>query len=117
MSPGIKTTSIVWGAWAIGMAASAAATLQRFERQGMGAVTAAQGLRALSHIVASTSKELVRLALQKLHFYCLVKLIVQTPSPQMNSFLMAVHAATISATKVQSSQRLLKQVDVVLKSC
>lgn len=56
---GKEATSIVWGAWATGMAANAAATLQRFERQGMGAVTASQGLTALSHILSSISSEMV----------------------------------------------------------
>lgn len=55
MYPGFGTVSIIWGAWAVGMAATAAATLRRFERLGMGAITPARGLAALAHVLATAS--------------------------------------------------------------
>lgn len=47
---GHGSLSIVWGAWATGMAAAAAATLHRFERLGMGAIPPASGLKALARV-------------------------------------------------------------------
>lgn len=47
----------MWGAWAMGMAAADAATLQRFERLGMGSIMPIVGLTALASILASPSRE------------------------------------------------------------
>ena len=51
-SAGLPCTSIMWGAWAFGMAAAAPATLRRLERAGMGALGPAQGLAALAGLLA-----------------------------------------------------------------
>jgi hypothetical protein len=45
-------SSIMWGAWAIGMAAEAN-ILQRLERAGMGAIPPLDGLNALAGILES----------------------------------------------------------------
>lgn len=41
----------MWGAWALGMAASSPAMLRRLERAGMGAIQPAQGLAALAALL------------------------------------------------------------------
>ena len=49
---GVAVMSVRWGAWATGMAASEA-TLRRFQRMGMGALQAVEGLRVLSLVMQS----------------------------------------------------------------
>lgn len=51
MLAGLPCTSTMWGAWALGMAASAPAMLRRLERAGMGAIQPAQGLAALAGLM------------------------------------------------------------------
>ena len=51
MLAGLPCTSTMWGAWALGMAASAPAMLPRLERTGMGAIQPAQGLAALAGLM------------------------------------------------------------------
>lgn len=45
--------SVMWGAWATGMAAADAAILQRFERLGMGSIKPAAGLAALAAVLSA----------------------------------------------------------------
>lgn len=47
---GLPATSVMWGAWALGMAATPA-TLLRFERMGMGAIRPSLGLQALEALL------------------------------------------------------------------
>ena len=48
--------SVMWGAWALGMAASDPATLARFARMGMGAIRPAQGLLVLAGVLAASPR-------------------------------------------------------------
>ncbi|KAK9803914.1 hypothetical protein WJX72_004698 [[Myrmecia] bisecta] len=56
---GISATSIMWGAWATGMAASDPSIARRFERLGMGLIQPAAGLEALSRARQSRNAQVV----------------------------------------------------------
>ena len=45
--------SVMWGAWALGMAASDKAMLARFQRMGMGVIQPPAGLTALAQLLAA----------------------------------------------------------------
>lgn len=60
MGPGLRSVSVMWGAWAAGMAASDAATAQRFQRLGMGIIQPHAGLAALARILATSSEAQVQ---------------------------------------------------------
>lgn len=51
---GLSASSILWGPWAVGMAAAKPAILARFRKAGLQAFTPVTGLRALSAAMAST---------------------------------------------------------------
>lgn len=54
---GKKTCSIIWGAWAMGMAAEQAGFLQRLARVGLGAITPSQGLGALQTMLSTSHSQ------------------------------------------------------------
>ena len=54
---GMPFSSIVWGAWAKGMATSNASMLARFAKHGMGAIRPSFGLRILADMMRVTSPE------------------------------------------------------------
>ena len=60
LAAGLRSVSVMWGAWAAGMAASDAATAQRFQRLGMGIIQPHAGLAALARILATTSETQVQ---------------------------------------------------------
>ena len=49
--------SIMWGAWAVGMAAEQRGFLQRLGRAGLGAITPGQGLGALQTMLSSSTAQ------------------------------------------------------------
>ena len=57
---GLRSVSVMWGAWATGMAASDAAITQRFQRLGMGTIQPSAGLAALARILVSCSEAQVK---------------------------------------------------------
>lgn len=54
---GLRSVSIMWGAWATGMAAKDATTAQRFQRLGMGTIAPHTGLAALGQLLRSSAAE------------------------------------------------------------
>jgi KR domain len=54
-SAGLNALSIMWGAWAVGMAARDPTLIPRFERAGLSVLTAGSGLSALARVLRGTS--------------------------------------------------------------
>ena len=58
-SSGIPTVSIMWGPWAVGMAASNSRITARFEQAGLEAISPAKGLQALVEVISSRHSSLI----------------------------------------------------------
>lgn len=57
---GLRSVSVMWGAWATGMAAAEAGIAQRLQRLGMGIIQPPAGLAALAQILVSSSDAQVK---------------------------------------------------------